>query len=66
MASDVLTDIPGRSGAIMLVTKIVTVVMQERLQGDRALLPTPLNLIFPDYTLLPVNFALDPVLKYVA
>jgi hypothetical protein len=62
----VLTDIPDRPGAIMLVTAIATAVMQGRLQGDTALLPTPLNLIFSDNALLPVRLALDPVLEHVA
>jgi hypothetical protein len=61
-----LPDIPGRPGAIMFATAIATTVAAERLQGDTALLSTPLNLIFPDNTLLPVRLVLDPVLKHVA
>jgi hypothetical protein len=68
MVLAVLPDIPGRPGAIMFATAtaIATAVAPERLQGDTALLSTPLNLIFPDNTLLPVRLVLDPVLKHVA
>ena len=45
------------------MTAIATAIVQERLPGDKALLPTPLNLIFPDNAFLPVRLALDPVLK---
>ena len=58
-----LTDIPGQPGAIGFVTAIATAIVQERLPGDKALLSTPLNLIFPDNAFLPVRLALDPVLK---
>src|SRR5690348_8415595 len=65
MISAVLPDIPGRPEAIMFATAMATTIGQERLQGDRVVLSTQLNLIFPDNALLPVRFALDPVLKHV-
>jgi hypothetical protein len=61
----VLTDIPDRPGAIEFVTAIATAIVQERLQGDKALLSTPLKLIFPDNAFLPARLALDPVLKCI-
>src|SRR5215213_2424305 len=65
ISSTVPTDIPDRLDALMFVTALATAVVRERLLGDRAPLFTPLNLIFPDNALLPVRFALDPVLKHV-
>jgi hypothetical protein len=52
--------------SVALCDAITATLIGDRWQDDGTFLSTPLELIFSDDALLPIDLVLDPVLKHVA